>query len=49
MKLIEEEQEILDGKKGDTAQKAMELLAAVGECYLAERMVSVTSSHMSSV
>ena len=49
MKLTREEQEILDGKKNDTAQKAMELLVAVGECYLAERMVPVTSVHMSSV
>ncbi len=49
MKLTKEEQEMLDGKKGDTIQRAMELLFAVGECFEAEEMTPVTMVHMSSV
>jgi predicted aconitase len=46
MKLTREEQEMLDGKRGDVLRNAMELLFAVGECYGAETMIPVTSVHM---
>jgi predicted aconitase len=47
MKLTEEENEMLEGKYGEAKQTAMELLVAVGECYGAERMISVASAHLS--
>lgn len=37
---------MLDGQHGWAVQKAMELLVAVGECYDAERMVRVSSTHL---
>lgn len=46
MKLTREELEMLDGKYGDAARKALELLIALGECYGAEQMVPVTSAHL---
>jgi len=46
MKLIKEEEEMVEGKYGRVVQKAMELLVAVGECYDAERMVPVASAHL---
>ncbi|MFC2001129.1 aconitase X [Chloroflexota bacterium] len=46
MKLTREEQEMLDGKRGDAIQKAMELLVAVGDCYDAQQMVRVSSVHL---
>lgn len=46
MKLTIQEQEMLDGKYGDSVQKAMELLVAVGDCYDAEKMVPITSVHL---
>jgi hypothetical protein len=47
MKLTKEENEMLEGKHGNAVQKALELLIAVGECYGAERMVPVSSAHLS--
>jgi len=47
LKLTKEEQEMLDGKYGDSVQKAMELLVAVGECYDAEELIPVASAHLS--
>lgn len=46
MELIREEREMLDGKHGDAAQKAMELLVAVGDSYNAKRMVPIGSAHL---
>jgi hypothetical protein len=46
MKLTKEEQKMLDGKYGDAVQRAMELLIAVGDCYGAQQMISVTSVHL---
>ncbi len=46
MKLTREEQEMLEGKHGGAAQKAMELLVAVGECYDARHMLPVSSVHL---
>lgn len=47
MKLTKKELEMLDGKYGDAVQKAIKLLVVVGECYGAQRMVSVASAHLS--
>ena len=46
MELNKEQQEMLEGKHGRGARKAMEILAAYGECYNAERMIPVTSVHI---
>ena len=46
MKLTRKEQEMLDGKRGDAVQKAMEILVAVGECYDAEKFVPINSVHL---
>jgi len=37
---------MLEGKLGYPAQKAMEILVGLGECYDAERMIPVTSVHL---
>ena len=49
MKLTTEEQRMLDGEQGRATQKAMEILAALGTIYGAERMVPVTSVQISGV
>ncbi len=49
MKLTTEEQRMLDGEHGRATQKAMEILAALGTIYGAERMVPVTSVQISGV
>jgi predicted aconitase len=49
MKLKREEQAILDGKEGRAAQKAMEILLALGKIYGAERMVPVASVQIAGV
>jgi predicted aconitase len=46
MQLCEEHEIILEGRKGPGAQKAMEILAAYGKCYQAERMIPITSVHI---
>jgi len=46
MELNKEQQEMIEGKHGRGARKAMEILAAYGECYNAERMIPVTSVHI---
>jgi len=46
MYLTKKEKEILDGKLGYAAQKSMEILVALGECYDAKRMIPVTSAHI---
>jgi predicted aconitase len=49
MKLTPEEQRMLDGGYGRAAQKAMEILVALGTIYGAERMVPVTSAQIAGV
>lgn len=45
MELNRDQQDMLEGKKGRGAQKAMEILAAYGACFNAERMIPITSVH----
>jgi phosphomecalonate degydratase large subunit len=49
MKLTAEEQGMLDGLQGRSTQKAMQILAALGTIYGAERMVPVTSVQIAGV
>lgn len=49
MKLTKEEQAILAGREGKAAQKAMEILAALGTVYGAEEMTPVTSVQIAGV
>lgn len=49
MKLTLEEQAMLDGDYGRATQKAMEILAALGTIYGAEKMTPVTSAQISGV
>lgn len=46
MKLNEQQEQMLEGKEGAGARKAMEILVAYGDCYNAERMIPVTSVHI---
>lgn len=46
MELNTIQEEMLDGKRGHGAKKAMEILVAYGECYNAERMIPITSVHI---
>ncbi len=48
MYLTKEEEQILQGKKGEGAQKALELLVAIGEAYDAENMIPVARAHAAS-
>ena len=43
MELTKEQQQILDGEKGDTLAKIMKTLVMYGETFGAEKMVPVTS------
>ena len=47
MHLTNEEQAILDGESGEGAQKAMELVVALGKIYRADGLVDITSAHLS--
>ncbi len=49
MQLTKEEQAMLDGAHGRAARKGMEILAALGSIYGAERMIKVTSVQISGV
>ena len=49
MKLLSEEQAMLDGSQGRATQKAMEILTALGKIYGAERFIPVTSVQISGV
>jgi predicted aconitase len=46
--LTNEEERILKGERGEGAQKAMELLVAIGEAFDAETMIPVTRAHAAS-
>ncbi|MBR5999410.1 MAG: aconitase X catalytic domain-containing protein [Candidatus Methanomethylophilaceae archaeon] len=47
MQLTDSEQAILDGESGEGAQKAMELVVALGKIYKADGLVDITSAHLS--
>jgi predicted aconitase len=47
MFLTREEEATLDGKAGESAQKAMELIVAIGKIYDADSLVNITSAHIS--
>ena len=47
MQLTDSEQAILDGESGEGAQKAMELVVALGKIYNADGLVDITSAHLS--
>jgi len=49
MELKKDEQSILKGSEGKAAQKAMEILLAIGEIYGAERLIPVSSVQISGV
>ena len=49
MRLNPKEQEMLDGHNGEATRKAMEILAALGTIYGAERMLPVTSVQVAGV
>jgi predicted aconitase len=49
VKLTSEEQRMLDGDYGRATQKALEILAALGTIYGAEKMTPVTSAQISGV
>jgi predicted aconitase len=46
MYLTKDEQAILDGEQGAGAQKAMELVTALGKIYGADSLVDITSAHL---
>ena len=47
MYLTKDEESVLGGKHGESAQKAMELVVALGKIYNAENLVEITSAHIS--
>ncbi len=49
MFLTREEESILAGEQGQGRRRAMELLVAVGKIYGAEKLVPITSAHLSGV
>ncbi len=49
MRLSDEEQAMLDGKSGKAAQKAMQILVALGTIYEADRMIPVSSVQVAGV
>jgi hypothetical protein len=49
MYLTPEEEKILNGERGATYQKAMEILAALGDIYDADRLISIKSAQIAGV
>ena len=49
MHLNRDEEAILAGEKGEGGRRAMELLVALGDIYGAERLVPISSAHLSGV
>src|SRR4030042_1661556 len=47
MHLTKEENDMLQGRFGYPAQKAMEILVGLGECYDTDKMIPITSVHLS--
>jgi len=48
MHLTREEERILKGELGEGAQKALELLVAIGDAYDAEKMIPISRAHAAS-
>ncbi|XAH22011.1 aconitase X catalytic domain-containing protein [Xylophilus sp. GW821-FHT01B05] len=46
MILTDEEKSMLDGKHGWPKQKSMEILVGLGECFDAERLIPIRSTHL---
>ncbi len=49
MYLTREEEKILDGEYGYGYKKAMEILVAIGKIYEADRLIDISSAHISGV
>ena len=49
MFLTREEEQVLAGEFGEGKKKAMELLVALGDIYKAEKLIPITSAHLSGV
>jgi len=49
MYLTPQEEKMLEGEYGPSAQKSMEILVALGDIYNAERLVNITSAQISGV
>ncbi len=49
MNLSEREQKMFDGDLGEAARQSMEILAALGRIYKAEKMIPITSAQVSGV
>lgn len=49
MNLTQEEQEMLEGKKGNATQKAMEILSALGDIFGAKKLIEVKSVQIAGV
>ena len=47
MKLTDEEKRMLDGESGEATRHSMEMLVKLGDMYEAERLVEITSAHVS--
>ena len=47
MYLTKEEEQIYEGERGWTLQKAMQILVAIGELNGAERLIPIKSAHVS--
>lgn len=47
MYLTKDEEAILAGEEGESGQKAMELIVALGKIYGAEDLIDITSAHLS--
>jgi hypothetical protein len=49
MYLTAEEEKILDGEQGETLQKSMEILVAIGKIFDADRLIPIKSAQVSGV
>jgi hypothetical protein len=49
MYLTSDEERILRGEHGDSLRKAMEILVAMGKIYDADRLIPITSAHISGI
>jgi predicted aconitase len=49
MFLTRDEEAVLNGERGSGAQRAMELLVAIGTVYDADRLIPISSAHLSGV
>ncbi|MCD6096370.1 MAG: DUF521 domain-containing protein, partial [Thermoprotei archaeon] len=49
MYLTKEEERILDGEMGEALRLAMKILVGIGEIYDAERLIKISSAHISGI